>query len=211
MTSSSTTRNRNAHVAIYDAMADWEVGHLLAELRTGRFTTEPWSVVSVATAMDPITTMGGVRLVPDMVLVDLDPSASDLLILPGGEAWDRGEGGHFVEAAKRFLDQGVAVAAICGATFGLAGAGLLDARTHTSAALDYLRAAHGYDGAERYVEARASVGGGLITAGPTSPVQFSRATLEHLGLISPEIGEAYEAVFDREDAAAYPVLMGAHG
>ena len=39
-----------AHVAVYDTLADWEVGHLMVELRTGRFTGTPWQVVTVAEA-----------------------------------------------------------------------------------------------------------------------------------------------------------------
>ena len=53
--------------------------------------------------------------------------------------WDAG-GGAFAAAAARFLDAGVPVAAICGATAGLARAGLLDKRLHTSAAAGYLMA-----------------------------------------------------------------------
>ena len=30
-----------AHVALYDTLADWEIGYLLVELRTGRFTGQP--------------------------------------------------------------------------------------------------------------------------------------------------------------------------
>src|SRR5689334_19148412 len=116
---------RTAHVALYDTLADWEVGHLLVELRTGRFTGTPFQVIAVAESGEPITTMGGVRMMPDMLLADLDPAASDLLILAGATMWDAGGGAAFAGAAARFLDAGVPVAAICGATAGLARAGLL--------------------------------------------------------------------------------------
>jgi putative intracellular protease/amidase len=197
-----------AHVAIYDTLADWEVGHLLAELRTGRFTRARLDVVTVAESPEPITTMGGVRMLPDMVLANLDPADSDLLVLPGGELWDAGGGEAFAAAAKRFLDASVPVAAICGATAGLARAGLLDDRNHTSADPEYL-AATGYAGGERYVDARAVVGGDLVTAGPQSPVQFASATLRRLGLASDRTLEAYEAVFHRADPTGFPVLMEA--
>jgi putative intracellular protease/amidase len=197
-----------AHVAIYDALADWEAGHLLAELRTGRFTGTAFEVVTVGESLEPITTMGGVRMVPDALLADLDPADSDLLVLPGGELWDAGGGERFAAAAARFLDAGVPVAAICGATAGLARAGLLDQRNHTSAAAEYL-AATGYAGGDRYVDERAVVDGDLVTAGPQSPVQFARATLARLGLASDETLEAYEAVFHRGDPAGFPVLMRA--
>jgi putative intracellular protease/amidase len=199
---------QTAHVALYDDLADWEVGHLLAELRTGRFTGTRFDVVAVAESMDPITTMGGVRMVPDMILAELEPADSDLLILPGGEAWDAGGGEPFAAAAKQFMDAGVPVAAICGATAGLARAGLLDGRAHTSAAPDYL-AMTGYAGAHHYVDERAVVDGNLVTAGPQSPVQLATATLRRLELASDETLDAYERLFDRGDASAFPVLMQA--
>jgi putative intracellular protease/amidase len=197
-----------AHIAIYDTLADWEVGYLLVELRTGRFTGTPWNVVTVAKSSEPITTMGGLKILPDMLLHDLDPAASNLLIRPGADMWDAGDGQPFAAAAARFLDAGVPVAAICGATAGLARAGLLDNRPHTSAAPEYLRMT-GYAGGDYYVNERAVVSGDLITAGPQSPVQFARATLERLGLASDSTLEAYEALFHRGDPAAFPVLMQA--
>lgn len=197
-----------AHVGVYDTMADYEVGHLLAELRTGRYTTSRFQVVTVAESRGPITTMGGLRIVPDMLLDDLDPGASSLLILGGAEMWDTGGGQPFAAMAGRFLEAGVPVAAICGATAGLARAGLLDTRDHTSAAPEYL-AATGYAGGDHYVDERAVVDGALITAGPQSPVQFASATLARLGLASKGTLEAYEDVLHRGDATAFPRLMAA--
>jgi putative intracellular protease/amidase len=152
--------------------------------------------------------MGGVRILPDMLLDHLDPASSDLLILPGADFWDAGGGQAFTKTAARFLDAGVPVAAICGATAGLARAGLLDTRRHTSGAAEYLMAT-GYAGMDYYVNERAMVDGDLITAGPQSPVQFARATLGHLGLASEQTLEAYEALFHRGDPAAFPILMQA--
>jgi putative intracellular protease/amidase len=197
-----------AHLALYDTLADWEVGYLLVELRTGRFTGSPWNIVTVAESREPITTMGGLRIMPHLILDDLDPADSNLLILPGGDIWDAGDGAEaaFAAAAARFLDAGVPVAAICGATAGLARAGVLDKRRHTSAAAEYLMAT-GYAGGDYYVDERAVVDGDLITAGPQSPVQFACATLRRLGLASDRTLEAYEGVFHRADATAYPVLM----
>jgi putative intracellular protease/amidase len=203
-----STRNRTAHLGLYDTLADWEVGYLLAELRTGRFTGIRFEIVAVAESREPITTMGGVRMVPDALIADLDPADSDLLILPGADMWDVGEGEPFADAARRYLNAGVPVAAICGATAGLARAGLLDGRNHTSAAAEYL-AATGYRGGDRYVDERAVVDGDLITAGPQSPVQFACAALRRLGLAPERTLEAYERLFGDGDASAFPVLAEA--
>lgn len=201
---------KRAHVAVYDTFSDWEPGHLLAELRTGRFTGTPFEVVTVAESLDPVTTMGGLRIVPDLRITDLDPADSELLILTGNELYDAGSGAAFTAMARRFLDAGVPVAAICGATGGLAREGLLDTRRHTSGAAEYL-AATGYAGGDHYVDARAVVDGDLITAGPGSPVEFACATLGHLGLASASTLAAYERVFGSEDASGFPVLMEAAG
>jgi putative intracellular protease/amidase len=198
---------KTAYVAMYDTLADWEIGYLTVELRTGRFTGQPWKVVTVAESAEPVTTMGGLRIVPDMVLADLEPEDGDLLVLAGSAQWDDGGGEAFVKMAQRFLEAGVPVAAICGATAGLARAGILDDRKHTSAVREYLQAT-GYRGGDNYVDERAVVDGDLITAGPDSPVQFARATLQRLGLASDTKLDAYEGVFHRADPAAYPVLVG---
>jgi hypothetical protein len=89
--------NRTAHVALFDTFNDSEVGLLLVDLRTGRFTGECFDVVAIAEARDPITTMGGVRMVPDAALAELDPSGSDVLVLAGGDMWDAGGGRVFDE------------------------------------------------------------------------------------------------------------------
>jgi putative intracellular protease/amidase len=152
--------------------------------------------------------MGGVRMLPDALIGDLEPTDSDLLILPGAEMWDVGGGAPFADAARRFLDAGVPVAAICGATAGLARAGLLDERKHTSAAAQYL-AATGYPGGNHYVDEPAVVDGDLVTAGPQSPVQFACAALRRLGLASSRTLDAYERLFGGGDASAFRVLVEA--
>jgi putative intracellular protease/amidase len=196
------------HVAVYDTFADWEIGYLTVELRTGRFTGRPFEIVTVGSSTEPVTTMGGLRILPDQTLAELDPEQSSLLILAGAEMWDDGRGQPFTETARRFLEAGTPVAAICGATFGLARAGLLDDHDHTSAAAEYL-AASGYAGASHYRDERAVIDGDLVTAGPQSPVQFACATLRRLGLASDEALAAYEAVMHRGDQSAYPALMAA--
>src|SRR5262245_57949293 len=101
-----------AYVAVYDTLADWEVGHLLAELRSGRFTGRRFDVVTVAESSESITTMGGVRIVPDVTVGAFTPQAGDLLVLPGAELWDAGGGQAFADAAARCLADGITVAAI---------------------------------------------------------------------------------------------------
>lgn len=69
---------RTTHLAFYDGAAEVEVGHILAELHTGRFTGARFDAVTIAEPRVPITTMGGVHIVPDAPLADLTPTQSEL-------------------------------------------------------------------------------------------------------------------------------------
>ncbi|MET8570419.1 DJ-1/PfpI family protein [Streptomyces sp. NPDC004783] len=189
------------HLAVYDTLADWETGHATAFLARGGY-----GIRTVGPTAAPVTSIGGLRVQPDLELAGLRPEDSSLLILPGADLWDTGDDlAPFARAARAFLDAGVPVAAICGATAGLAREGLLDDRAHTSAVSFYL-AATGYAGGERYVEADAVTDGGLVTAGPTEPVAFAREVLGLLGVFEGEVLDAWYRLFHDSDPSAYAVL-----
>ncbi|MBD3554252.1 DJ-1/PfpI family protein [Streptomyces sp. SP18CM02] len=206
MTSSSAG---TVHLAVYDTFADWETGHTTAHL-----TQNGYTVRTVGLTREPVTTMGGLRVRPDLAVDELRPRDSALLILTGAAAWDTGEAlAPFARAARGFLDAGTPVAAICGATAGLAREGLLDDRAHTSAVSFYL-AATGYAGGERYVETDAVTdpgadgGGRLVTAGPTEPVAFAREVFALLGVYDAKKLDAWYRLFHGSDPSAYEVLQG---
>ncbi|MBL1096036.1 DJ-1/PfpI family protein [Streptomyces coffeae] len=204
---------RTVHVAVYDTLADWEIGHATAHLRETAFHRPPregFTIRYVAARPGTVTTMGGMRIEPDLTLEDVRPQDSAMLILPGASAWASDpEMPRFARAAREFLAAGVPVAAICGATAGLALEGVLDEREHTSAAAEFL-AATGYQGGDHYREADAVTDpSGLITAGPTEPVAFAREILARLEVFEPAVLDAWFRLFSASDAAAYGVLEAA--
>ncbi|MFG2587564.1 DJ-1/PfpI family protein [Streptomyces sp. NPDC048438] len=199
----------SVHLAVYDTFADWEPGFATAQL-----TDHGHTVRTVGLTTAPVTTKGGVRIQPDLALADLAPGDSELLILTGASLWDTGDAlASFARAARDFLDAGVPVAAICGATAGLAREGLLDDRSHTSAVSFYL-AATGYAGGAHYVEGDAVTDAGgasrgaLVTAGPTEPIAFAREIFELLGVFGPKKLDAWYRLFHDSDASAYEELNG---
>jgi putative intracellular protease/amidase len=186
------------HLYVFEGFADWEPAFALAGIRNPDFQRAPgrFAVKTVADrSRAALRSMGGVAVLPDMTLDELHPSQSCLLILPGGPHWEE-DGWH--RAAERkstaFLDAGVPVAAICGATAGLARSGRLDATAHTSNALAYLKGT-GYAGAEHYVDAPAVRAGGLITAGGMAPIEFAREIFIELGVYDDETLEAWTQLF----------------
>ena len=76
------------------------------------------------------------------------------------------------------------MAAICGATAGLARGGLLDDRRHTSNAREYL-AATGYGGGALYQDEPAVTDGDLITAASMAPLEFAHHIFRRLDLTPP--------------------------
>ncbi|MBT2399425.1 DJ-1/PfpI family protein [Streptomyces sp. ISL-100] len=194
---------KTVHLAVYDTFADWETGHTTAFL-----TQNGYTVKTVAATDAPVTTMGGVRIQPDLTLDDMDPEDSALLILTGAGLWDTSDDlTPFARKARAFLEAGVPVAAICGATAGLAREGLLDGRAHTSAVSFYL-AATGYKGGEHYRDEDAVTDddGLLITAGPTEPVALAREVFSLLGVYEGEKLDAWYRLFHDSDASAIEVL-----
>ncbi|MFG3507562.1 type 1 glutamine amidotransferase family protein [Streptomyces sp. NPDC047821] len=198
---SGTNQRKTVHLAVYDTLADWETGHATAWLaRSG------YEIRTVGPTTEPVTSIGGLRITPDAALADLRPEDSALLILPGADLWDTSDDlAPFAATARAFLDAGVPVAAICGATAGLAREGLLDDRPHTSAVSFYL-AATGYKGGEHYVDTDAVTDGDLITAGPTEPVAFAREVLGRMGAFEGAQLDAWYRLFHDSDPAAYEEL-----
>ncbi|WP_435969249.1 DJ-1/PfpI family protein [Streptomyces sp. Qhu_M48] len=198
---------KTVHLAVYDTLADWETGHATAWLARAGYTIRTVGPV----AGEPVTTLAGIRIVPDLALADLAPGDSALLILPGAEKYDEGDDlAPFTAKARAFLDAGVPVAAICGATAGLAKEGLLDDRPHTSAVSFYLDAT-GYKGGEHYTDADAVTApgaagtGDLVTAGPTEPVAFAREIFAVLGAYEGK-RDAWYRLFHDSDPAAFAEL-----
>ncbi|MDQ2585931.1 DJ-1/PfpI family protein [Saccharothrix yanglingensis] len=191
------------HLAVYDGLADWEFGHVAAGVNNPAFQRSPGRhrIRTVAAAPDPVTTIGGVRITPDLVLDDVAPAGSGMLVLPGGDSWEGGGNAPFAVAARRWLEAGVPVAAICGAVAGLAAEGLLDDRPHTGNAVEELSSAPGYGGAALFRPERAVRSGGLVTAGGASALEFAREVFAELDLYTPEVLEAWYGLHSTGDPA----------
>lgn len=202
---------QTVHLFVLDMMADWEYGYAVAGINQPMFQRSPgrYTVRTVGPTRDPVRTMGGLAIAPDMALAELRPEESAMLILPGWTAWEEGAHADAVKMARVFLDAGVPVAAICGATWGLANGGVLNARPHTSNAPEYLSPIAGYTGGEHYVDAPAHRDGDLITATATAPVDFARAVFERLDLYAPPVLDAWYALYRHGDAAGFYALMAA--
>ena len=177
------TDPRATYVVIFDGFADWEPAHALAELRRWGKRT----IRTVGFAGTPVVSMGGLRVLPDLELASVRPEEVELLVLPGGDLWQKGD---YPRAALQSLIAALLAAetpigAICAGTLALARAHALDDRQHTSNMRSYLSAyAPEYSGGAHYLESPAVKDRHVITASGLAAVDFARAIFAELGIFS---------------------------
>jgi putative intracellular protease/amidase len=198
---------RNVYLYVFDSMADWEASFAIAGINNPRFQQRPgrYRVVTVGATRQPVTTMGGLRIVPEISLAEVDPNDAAMLILPGGEMWESGGNREAIELARVFFVEGVPIAAICAATLALACAGMLDDFHHTSNSRAYLATTR-YRGGKFYCDVPAITDEGVITASGMAPLEFAREIFRALDLYCEPALEAWYALFKFGDASRFVEL-----
>ena len=199
------------YVYVMNTMADWEIGYCLAELNSKRFFRKDACEISVKTVSiseDPVKSMGGLAIVPDLTIKDVQANKDNVLILPGSDSWSESENFRVVEIAKRLLEEGGLVAAICGATAALANNGLLDDKMHTSNGAGFLNMfCPEYKGTDNYIDKPAVRDGNLITAAATGALEMTRLVLEYLDVFGEDTLEHWYAYFSTGDANEFYAMM----
>jgi putative intracellular protease/amidase len=185
--------NATVHCLVFDGFADWEPSFALAELRR----SGGLRVTSVGFTSSPVSSMGGLRILPDRALTGIRAQDVRLLLLPGGDLWEGSYPREPLEQVLLSLDRShVPIAGICGGTLPLARASLLDHRAHTSNAPDYLTAmVLEYRGADRYVDALAVRDRHLITASGLGSIEFAREIFEELEVFTPSDRALWYQIF----------------
>ena len=199
------------YVYVMDTLADWELGHVTAELNSRRFFKEGAPDIAVKTvsySKEPITTMGGMTVVPDCVIADIEVDQANVLLLPGSNTWNEPKHSAIIEKASKFLSIGAMVGAICGATAALANFGLLDERPHTSNGPGFLEmVAPSYKGQDHYRDEPSVVGDNLITASSTGGLLWAKQIIEHLEVFEAATLDAWYNYFSTGDAEHFFALM----
>ncbi|MDD1683706.1 MAG: glutamine amidotransferase [Methanoregula sp.] len=202
---------RTLYLYTPETLADWEPGNVLAELRSGRYLRDKalkYNLMLCGRTMDTITTMGGIHMAPEVLISDIKPGNGDILVLPGADTWLDPVQEPVITKVSELLNHGTVVAAICGATLGLANAGLLDSRPHTSndpAALKMF-CPH-YRGQRYYVNEPAVTDGNLITASGLAPVEFAYHVFRRLDVMSPAALDAWHGLFTTRKPEFFYALM----
>ena len=199
------------YIYVLDTLADWELGHVMPELHSGRFFkkgAQPVSIKTVSYSKDPIRTMGGLTIVPDCTVDEMIVNDSNMLLLPGADTWSDAKHGAIITKAGEFLSSGAAVGAICGATAALACAGMLNQRKHTSNGPGFLEmVAPGYEGQAFYMDEPSVSEHNLITASSTGALLWAKQIIAHLDVFAPDTLEAWHAYFSTGKSEHFFALM----
>jgi putative intracellular protease/amidase len=171
---------KKAYVLVFDGFADWEPAHALC----GIAMSGKLEIVTVGFSAEPIRSMGGLKIIPDITLEQVVPSQAAIFILPGGTMWEQGSSPEITQFLHKLQAEKVLIAAICGATLEVARAGLTHGVRHSSNALEYLKALPDYQDEMFYVKEPAVSEGLLITAGGVYSLEFAREIFRRLETFS---------------------------
>ena len=170
---------KKAYQLVFDGLADWETPLTLCAIReSARF-----DVVSMGFSTTPVTTMGGLKLTPDISVEKVNPADAGIVILPGGDRWEHQTDPDLEALLRRLNAADVPLAAICGATLGIARAGLTRNRRHTSNGKRYIKTMiPDYSDEAFYVDSLAVTDRNVITASGLGAVEFGREVITLLNL-----------------------------
>ncbi len=166
-------------VFLFDGFSDWEIAYLTPELNKSK----QFELVYFSETGNQVTSMGGLQVNPTISLEELKFEEVDLLILPGGTAWEKREITTIDDLVIELFENKKPIAAICGATFYLGQLGILDHLSHTSNDLGYLKAVVSeYNGQENYQNKLAVTDKNIITANGIAPIEFAAEIFRKINL-----------------------------
>lgn len=185
-------KNRTCALFLFDGYADWEPALLITFLNQySDFRIQTFSVSG-----QPIVSMGGLTIKPDQSLAEMEPVDFDLLVLPGGEAWEQGGNKEVNSFIRNASANHKTIAAICAATTRLGSLGLLDTLPHTSNTLEYLKEqSPAYKGEAFYQHIACVSANGIITANGAGMIEFTYEVVKALNLLDAPTLEAWKELY----------------
>ena len=180
---------------ILEGFADWEGAFIAACLNQGVKPGNPinYKVKYLSITKEPVTSIGGLRVLPDYDLKDMPEDYAGLILI-GGMRWFSPEAELIVPLVKKALKDKKLVAGICNASVFLGMHGFLNEVKHTSNTLDYLKQYAGdqYTGESNYINKQAVRDENIVTANGIGQLEFCREILYALEADTAEaIEESY--------------------
>lgn len=159
----------------------------------------------VAPTMEPVTAIGGFRILPDYSFDNM-PQEFAALVLIGGYGWLTPDADKVVPIVRKALDKGKIVGAICNGASFMAKHGFLNSVKHTGNGIEQLRlwGAENYTNPEGYIHRQAVSDGGIVTANGSGVLEFTKELLLLLDNDTPERIEMYYQFNKQGFCALFP-------
>ena len=146
----------------------------------------------VASTLEPVTAIGGFRVLPDYTFENM-PDDYAALVLIGGYGWLTPAADKVAPIVRKALDKGIIVGAICNGASFMAKHGFLNGVKHTGNGLDQLKLWGGgtYTNSGSYIHQQAVSDSGIVTANGSGVLEFTKELLLLLENDTPERIEMY--------------------
>lgn len=146
----------------------------------------------VAPTMDPVTAIGGFRIIPDYSFENI-PENCAAIILIGGYGWHTPVAKSVIPILSKAVEKGIIIGAICNGASFLAASGFLNEIRHTGNGLDQLRLWGGekYTNPAGYLHQQAVSDRRIVTANGSATLEFTKELLLLLENDTPERIEMY--------------------
>ena len=188
----SCSMKKKIFVFLFHGFSDWEIAYLTPEINK----SEEFDLIYFSKDGDSVLSMGGLKVLPDISLSEVITDDVDMLILPGGTAWKKGENNALDPLTETLFEKGKTIAAICAASAYLGQKGFLNKLQHTSNDLGYLKGvAPQYSGEKNYINSFAVTDQNIITANGIAPIEFAREIFEKVALYNDKDTEKWYQLF----------------
>jgi putative intracellular protease/amidase len=168
-----------AYVFVFNGLADWEPALALCEIRkSGKY-----EVLTAGHSREAVVTMGGLNVVPDIAMDEIEARETAIFIVPGGNRWEEGPDQKVHDLLRRLHAEEILIGALCAATLEIGRAGLTRGVRHTSNSKSYLKEmVPEYTDERFYVDELAVTDHKIITASGLGSVEFAREAIRELGI-----------------------------
>ncbi len=159
----------------------------------------------VAPSMEPITAIGGFRVLPDYTFRTM-PDSYAALILIGGFGWMKPVADEVRHIVSKAAATGKIIGGICNGASFLAKCGVLNSVKHTGNGIDQLKLWGGenYTNIGGYIHEQAVADGRIVTANGSGALEFAKEMLLVLENDTPENIEMYYQFHKQGFCALFP-------
>jgi putative intracellular protease/amidase len=196
---------------VLDTLADWEISFLTAEINSGRYLRkdiEKPKIIKVGNNLTAIKTMGGIEIIPDIDVDNMNIEDRDLIILPGADTWQNENNRKIIDIVSENMNRDITIAAICGATIALADNGILDNKKHTSNDKEVLKMfCKNYRGENLYENKFVVIDNNLITATGLAPLEFSYEVIKKINIMGNNTLDAWYNLYKTKEPRYFFELM----